>query len=165
MTSIMILMLFFTIMFLFLNHPLSFGMILLIQTLLITIESGMMNLNFWYSYILFLVMVGGMLILFMYMTSVASNEKFKFSIKMMPFLTTMMMLLLINTMLDPMISEKKKINYELINNYYMNKMSLSKYMNFPNSMLMILIICYLLLSLIMVVKITKIQYGPLRQKF
>nr|YP_010277860.1 NADH dehydrogenase subunit 6 [Turanoclytus namaganensis]UHY95175.1 NADH dehydrogenase subunit 6 [Turanoclytus namaganensis] len=152
-------------MFIFLNHPLTFGLILLIQTTLVAILSGMMNLNFWYSYILFLVMVGGMLILFMYMTSVASNEKFKFSFKMIfpyMFFFPMMMTALF---MDPMIIKMKNLNYEITLNSFKNSMSLSKYMNFPNSLLMILIISYLLLSLIMVVKITKIQYGPLRQKF
>nr|QWB85765.1 NADH dehydrogenase subunit 6 [Clytobius davidis] len=165
MLSIIIISMSLSIIFLFLNHPLTFGLILLLQTILMAVLSGMMNLNFWYSYILFLVMVGGMLILFMYMTSVASNEKFKLSLKMTPMLLITFTTLVFSLFLDPMIIEFKKLNYELMSQNFNNSMSLSKYMNFPNSMLMIVIILYLLLTLIMVVKITKIRYGPLRQKF
>nr|ASL05703.1 NADH dehydrogenase subunit 6 [Xylotrechus magnicollis] len=165
MNSIIMISAFLPFMFLFINHPLTFGLILLIQTTLVAMMSGTMNLNFWYSYILFLVMVGGMLILFMYMTSVASNETFKFSNKMVPPFLIMLFTSIFIMVIDPLIIQTKKSNYELTNMFLKNSMSLSKYMNFPNSTLMIIIISYLLLSLIMVVKITKIQYGPLRQKF
>ncbi len=46
-----------------------------------------------------------------------------------------------------------------------NKLSLIKYFNFPNNLIIIIIIIYLFITLIAVVKITKFLYGPLRQKF
>nr|ARH55036.1 NADH dehydrogenase subunit 6 [Haliplus sibiricus] len=162
-----------TIMFLFLNHPMSMGMILMIQTLIISLMSGMLSFSFWFSYILFLVMIGGMLILFIYMTSMASNEMFKFSIN-----TFIMMFIILNVFMmlflfiDPMyltLMLKNNNLIEYINNLMMlnneNMISLNKIYNMPNNLMTILLINYLLLALIAVVKITNINFGPLRQKF
>nr|YP_010010052.1 NADH dehydrogenase subunit 6 [Anoplistes halodendri]QNS38609.1 NADH dehydrogenase subunit 6 [Anoplistes halodendri] len=153
------------LLFMFMNHPLSFGLILLIETLLIALITGMMNFNFWFSYILFLVMVGGMLVLFIYMTSVASNEKFKFSSKL--FIMTMLFLFSMAvyiSMTDSLMISEDLFSSELKQWTEENK-SMNKYMNFPMSNLLFLIISYLLIALIMVVKITDSKYGPLRQKF
>nr|AXS65538.1 NADH dehydrogenase subunit 6 [Chrysomeloidea sp. 7 KM-2017] len=152
-------------LFMLLNHPLSFGLILLIQTFFISILTGMMNLNFWFSYILFLVMVGGMLILFIYMTSVASNEKFKFSFKMLVFTIIMLFVsVVISFLIDQFLSTENLMQSDL--GQWMNKnSSMNKYMNNPPANLMYFVIIYLLITLIMVVKITDIKQGPLRQKF
>lgn len=101
----------------------------------------------------------------MYITRVASNEKFKFSLKIiLPFIISSP-LLIATLFIDQIITETKKLNYEITLNLFKNSASLRKYINLPNRFLIILIISYLLLSLIIVVKITNIQYGPLRQKF
>nr|YP_010166735.1 NADH dehydrogenase subunit 6 [Oreodytes scitulus]QRV62839.1 NADH dehydrogenase subunit 6 [Oreodytes scitulus] len=162
-----------TIIFLSLNHPLSMGMMLMIQTILISFMTGFYSYTFWFSYILFLIMVGGMLILFMYMTSLASNEKFKFSNKL--FLIIMM--LMISSMLIMMMLNFNLINFmmktsnnnEIINSLMLmkneNLNSLNMMYNKPNIMITILLINYLLLTLVAVVKITKFNQGPLRQQF
>nr|YP_010728564.1 NADH dehydrogenase subunit 6 [Helota yehi]WEA76650.1 NADH dehydrogenase subunit 6 [Helota yehi] len=153
-----------SMIFMFLNHPLSFGLILLIQSILISLSTGLMYYNFWFSYILFLIMVGGMLILFIYMTSIASNEKFKFSMKMFFFTCmSLSMIFVINLFFDQYFAYYMSImtqNFMFINNY-----SMSKFINFPNNLILFTIINYLLLTLIAVVKISKIEYGPLRQMF
>nr|ALO76309.1 NADH deshydrogenase subunit 6 [Rhagium mordax] len=155
-----------SIMFLFLNHPLSFGLILLIQTISISMMTGIMNLNFWFSYILFLIMIGGMLILFIYMTSIASNEKFKFSYKISMLMMMFILIMLMSLLTDTYSLEMNLNSYDLINqNYIMNNnFSLSKFLNWPSNMIIYMMIIYLLMTLIMVVKITKIKSGPLRQK-
>nr|QWB85854.1 NADH dehydrogenase subunit 6 [Clytomelegena kabakovi] len=151
--------------FLFLSHPLSFGLILLMQTISISLITGKMNTNFWFSYILFLIMVGGMLILFMYMTSIASNEKFKLS----QHLTIYIML---SILLLPMTEIYKKVQLplnlkftEIVQLPMLEKINLMKFFNTPHITTYTLMIIYLLITLIMVVKITDIKYGPLRQKF
>nr|ARH53971.1 NADH dehydrogenase subunit 6 [Orsodacne cerasi] len=167
MTLFLSIMLMLSFMFMFLNHPLSFGMILLLQTMLISLISGLMNYNYWFSYILFLIMVGGMLILFIYMTSIASNEKFKFSIKLSFLYMAMIIFMMMMFMIDLYFTNFPMMTYDTImqNSMLSNKFSMNKYMNFPSNMIMYMIIIYLFISLIMVVKITNIQYGPLRQKF
>nr|YP_010728551.1 NADH dehydrogenase subunit 6 [Helota thoracica]WEA76637.1 NADH dehydrogenase subunit 6 [Helota thoracica] len=153
-----------SLVFLFLNHPLSFGLVLLIESILISLSTGLMYYNFWFSYILFLIMVGGMLILFIYMTSIASNEKFKFSMKILLFImVSLMIILMINLMLDQLFSYYMKMMNQ--NSFFINNFSMSKFINFPNNMILFTIINYLLLTLVAVVKISKIEYGPLRQMF
>nr|YP_006576014.1 NADH dehydrogenase subunit 6 [Cucujus clavipes]ACZ58539.1 NADH dehydrogenase subunit 6 [Cucujus clavipes] len=153
-----------TFMFLFMNHPLSFGIILLLQTILISLISGYISSNFWYSYILFLIMVGGMLVLFIYMTSIASNEKFKFSSKLF-MLMAFYPLTLIFISMDSFFINSNNSN-ELLNLENLNfSFSMNKYMNWPTNMLYLMMIIYLFVTLIAVVKITNINYGPLRQKF
>nr|AXS66425.1 NADH dehydrogenase subunit 6 [Coleoptera sp. 23 KM-2017] len=153
--------------FMFLNHPLSFGLVLLLQTLTISLITGMMNYNFWFSYILFLVMVGGMLILFIYMTSVASDEKFQLSLKTMIIISIFMMFLFCIMFTDFFFINSSLKTYEIMSQTTLskNELSLSKFLNWPSSSMMIMMIVYLLITLIMVVKITDFQYGPLRQKY
>nr|YP_009443422.1 NADH dehydrogenase subunit 6 [Pteroptyx maipo]ATR80206.1 NADH dehydrogenase subunit 6 [Pteroptyx maipo] len=162
LTSIMLTM---TIMFMFISHPLSMGMILLIQTLLISMWTGFMSMNFWYSYILFIVMVGGMLILFIYMTSVASNEKFSFS-KINMFIIMLMSSIIIMSMLtDQIYNMMSSMNSDLMmyKNMISFKMSLNKFIMYPMMMMSLTLIIYLLITLIAVSKITNIQSGPLRK--
>nr|YP_009971757.1 NADH dehydrogenase subunit 6 [Cucujus mniszechi]QNG56467.1 NADH dehydrogenase subunit 6 [Cucujus mniszechi] len=163
MNLMLIMSMILTFTFLFLNHPLSFGLVLLMQTILVALISGTITLNFWYSYILFLIMVGGMLVLFIYMTSIASNEKFKFSPKLfllIKFLTPITLLIMfINNFLTTIYLNN--INFNNLNFSF----SMNKYMNWPTNMMYFIIVIYLFITLIAVVKITNINYGPLRQKF
>nr|QIA46730.1 NADH dehydrogenase subunit 6 [Dermestes maculatus] len=162
---IMILMTFLSFMLIITKHPMSMGGVLLFQTILITINSGFFFHSFWYSYIIFLVMIGGMLILFIYMTSVASNEKFKFSLKsilLMPI--SMLMIFSLKEMFTYSFFWNKS---EMLNFFNQNNqiLSMSKFFNEPFMMIMMMMMIYLLITLIAVVKITNINYGALRQKF
>nr|YP_009731717.1 NADH dehydrogenase subunit 6 [Carpophilus dimidiatus]QHR79665.1 NADH dehydrogenase subunit 6 [Carpophilus dimidiatus] len=168
MNFLISLMLLMSIIFLFLNHPLSLGFILLIQTILTSLITGMMNYNFWFSYILFLVMIGGMLILFIYMTSIASNKKFKFSTKL--FISSLIILIsltMISLIMDKYMLYNFYLNYDILmyNDYYNNNLSLNKFINKPNFMVLMMIFIYLLITLIAVAKIAPIKKGSLRQKF
>nr|YP_010164569.1 NADH dehydrogenase subunit 6 [Monolepta hieroglyphica]QRM91332.1 NADH dehydrogenase subunit 6 [Monolepta hieroglyphica] len=160
------LMMMLSLLFLFMNHPLTCGFILLIQTILTALISGLMNINFWYSYILFLIMVGGMLILFIYMTSIVSNEKFKINPKL-SFLMTLLMLYMIILLMDKFYLNMNNQIFDMNsqNLMYFHNLSMIKYFNKPNYLMMLIIIIYLFITLIAVVKITNINYGSLRQKF
>uniref|UniRef100_UPI0030E2866B NADH dehydrogenase subunit 6 n=1 Tax=Monochamus guttulatus TaxID=2079363 RepID=UPI0030E2866B len=151
---------------LFLSHPLSLGLILLSQTIIIALMTGLSNYNYWFSYIIFLIMIGGMLILFIYMTSVASNEKFKFSYKLMILLSLMFFFMMIFMLLDFYYFNLNLFN-SLINqsSLYNYKLSMNKFLSWPMNLMFFFLIIYLLLTLIMVVKITNIKSGPLRQNF
>nr|YP_010471349.1 NADH dehydrogenase subunit 6 [Illeis koebelei]UVF63307.1 NADH dehydrogenase subunit 6 [Illeis koebelei] len=153
-------------MMMFLKHPLSLGLIILIHTILTCLVMGWMSINYWFSYILILIMIGGLLVLFIYMTSIASNEKFKFNKILMIIMMSMMILMFFLNSKMSMFSEIFYLNNELMNNMLENKnfkFNMTKFLNFPNSNLFIIIIFYLLIAMIAVVKITKLNYGPLRQ--
>nr|ALO71126.1 NADH deshydrogenase subunit 6 [Staphylinidae sp. 1 EF-2015] len=152
--------------FFLLNHPMSVGLTLLIQVILVSLITNLLMTNFWFSYILFLIMIGGMLVLFIYMTSIASNEKFLYS----NMLTMCMILLLLFMMgvlfmCENILTDKILINIESMNFDFMFTLNLSKFLNFPLNFLLLMIIIYLFITLIAVVKITNIKFGPLRQKF
>nr|ATL23295.1 NADH dehydrogenase subunit 6 [Sympiezomias velatus] len=151
--------------FTFLKHPLSLGFIVLLQTIITSLYTGLMNFNYWFSYILFLIMIGGMLILFIYMTSVASNEKFKFSLKLMFLYTLMILIMSILMFSDNYFSFIEMMNFDLLNQSFLNNnnLSLNKFLNYPNMMIMFLLISYLLATLIAIVKITQNKKGPLRK--
>nr|YP_009115658.1 NADH dehydrogenase subunit 6 [Ravinia pernix]AJC00137.1 NADH dehydrogenase subunit 6 [Ravinia pernix] len=161
----------FNFIFLNMKHPLAMGLTLLIQTTLICLTSGLMTKTFWFSYILFLVFLGGMLVLFIYVTSLASNEMFSFSIKLMIMTMTIFMLSIIilffidkNIILQYANMEIKSI-FNLDSYIMENSLSLNKLYNYPTNLLTIMLMNYLLITLIAVVKITKLFKGPLRPMF
>nr|YP_009185967.1 NADH dehydrogenase subunit 6 [Sciodrepoides watsoni]ALO70915.1 NADH deshydrogenase subunit 6 [Sciodrepoides watsoni] len=154
----------FSLIILFMKHPMSIGACLLSQTIIFSLISGYISMNFWFSYILFLMMISGMLILFLYMTSIASNKKFKISMKMSFLLiSTLLMMIALMTM-NLNLSMINNMNFIHMNYLNMNFM-LTKFFNFPLMIILTMIIIYLLITLIATVKITNINYGPLRQKF
>nr|QXG19495.1 NADH dehydrogenase subunit 6 [Drosophila planitibia] len=161
----------FTISIIFINmiHPLAMGLTLLIQTVLICLISGLMTKTFWFSYILFLIFLGGMLVLFIYVTSLASNEMFNLSMKLsLISLSVIFLLVLISFIIDKNSTTFFLMNNEMesIQNLYSyiseNSLSLNKLYNFPTNFMTILLMNYLLITLIVVVKITKMFKGPLR---
>nr|AFQ62374.1 NADH dehydrogenase subunit 6 [Silvanus unidentatus] len=138
------------------SHPVSAGILILMQTLLIAINTNVKYSNSWYSYILFMIMIGGLMVLFMYMTSVASNEKFKFSFKI-----TLIFMLLLMINIAPTWQKITPINQSDQN----FSLSITKYLSWPYSMMFIIVIIYLLITLVASIKIMEIKSGPLRQKF
>nr|APT41521.1 NADH dehydrogenase subunit 6 [Lutzomyia trinidadensis] len=163
---------FTTIIFMYMSHPLAMGLMLLIQTLLISLIIGTMMKTFWFSYILFLTFMGGMLILFIYVTSLASNEMFSFSSKILLSLSMFLISILISMLIiDKSILSNYFNNIEMqeFTNMKMlikeNFLNLNKFYNFPTNLIMLMMVIYLLLTLIVIVKITNFNYGPLRMNF
>nr|QJX65656.1 NADH dehydrogenase subunit 6 [Amorophaga japonica] len=167
---IMYFMLFMSILMFFMNHPIPMGLMILMQTLLLCMISGLSIYSYWFSYILFLIMLGGLMVLFIYVSTIASNETFKMN-KMMYFYIIMINLLLIsffliftNKMNWMNISNMEMMNFNykflMLNNE--NKINLSKLYNKKTFMMMLMMIMYLLITLIAVVKIINIFHGPLR---
>nr|UHM24938.1 NADH dehydrogenase subunit 6 [Layahima wuzhishana] len=156
--------------FIQIKHPLAMGLTLLIQTIIISLACGMFTHSYWFAYILFLVMLGGMLVLFIYMTSLASNELFSFSMKnffvsFIMFMVFFIIFMLIDsTMLMTNNLEMIKMTPEM-NMFTENELNLIKLYNNPTMNITIMMINYLLLTLIVVVKIVNINYGPLRQTY
>nr|UFZ12758.1 NADH dehydrogenase subunit 6 [Sialis jiyuni] len=152
------------------NHPLAMGFCLLIQTILISLITGMIIQTFWFSYILFLIMLGGMLVLFIYMTTLASNEMFSFNNNLMIYIL-MILIIMMMTMIDKNMWNINNSYIDMLNtnnNYFImnmeNSMELMKLYNKPTMNMTLILINYLLLTLIIIVKITNIFSGPLRQK-
>nr|YP_010736842.1 NADH dehydrogenase subunit 6 [Macropsis hainanensis]WEP24716.1 NADH dehydrogenase subunit 6 [Macropsis hainanensis] len=139
--------------------PMSMGTVLLIQTIFSTIVMNKMMLNSWFPMITFIMMIGGMMILFMYMSSIASNEKFKMNLN----LTLMTIILMIWTeelMLQNQINETEMI----MNMKTQESISMMKLYNNKSMFLTVFMVLILLLTMISVSKIVLFHKGPLRMK-
>nr|YP_009692427.1 NADH dehydrogenase subunit 6 [Mesonemoura metafiligera]QEH58823.1 NADH dehydrogenase subunit 6 [Mesonemoura metafiligera] len=159
-----------TLVFTQMTHPLAMGLMLLVQTVFISILTGTMAQSFWFSYVLFLVFLGGLLVLFIYVTSLASNEMFSLSMSTLaPIFIVSASLFLILIILDSSLINLSINNFEgaqiLNSSLYQEEAlnSLTKLYNGPTSLITLTLVLYLFLALIAVVKITKINQGPLRQ--
>nr|WES82254.1 NADH dehydrogenase subunit 6 [Archotermopsis wroughtoni] len=146
-----------SIMFTQMKHPMAMGMLLMMQTVMTCTISGMMNQMFWFSYILFLIFLGGMLVLFIYMTSLASNEMISVSTKMLVTTVVLTMMMMVKTK-----NQDKVDMHETDMNEKMTMM-LEKFYNQPTGTMTLLMASYLLLTLIVIAKITSISSGPLRK--
>nr|YP_010926816.1 NADH dehydrogenase subunit 6 [Procletes levicarina]WKF54323.1 NADH dehydrogenase subunit 6 [Procletes levicarina] len=147
-------------------HPLAMGLTLLTQTILICLSSGLLSKHMWFSYILFLIFLGAMLVLFIYVASLASNESFSLSIPTMSLILLSMTTLPLFMVMDPFLPSLKQTiessflsSIQLMNSVQYN---LSMIYNPCSMNLTLFIILYLLLTLIVVVKITSTFFGPLR---
>nr|UKE80161.1 NADH dehydrogenase subunit 6 [Meloe cavensis] len=147
--------------FISLTHPLSLGLGLLAQTMAISLMTGKFCFTFWFSYILFLIMVGGMLILFIYMTSIASNEKFTFSLKSALPVSALILCFIIPS--SSLYTTDSSIKNDMTS-YGMNNLGVSmvKYTYLPSNLILTFTFIYLLITLIAIVKIIDKKSGPLR---
>nr|YP_009002536.1 NADH dehydrogenase subunit 6 [Cherax quinquecarinatus]CDL72613.1 NADH dehydrogenase subunit 6 [Cherax quinquecarinatus] len=149
-----------------LTHPLSMGLTLLVQTVLICILSGLFNPSFWFSYVLFLIFLGGMLILFIYVSSLASNETFKIHWKSAMLMIPLLGVSLLLVFMDPMLYPSKFFNLPFLmapeNKLDLSSLPSGPIYSLPSALLTIFMISYLLLTLIVVVKIINITSSPLR---
>nr|YP_054528.1 NADH dehydrogenase subunit 6 [Triops longicaudatus]AAT69277.1 NADH dehydrogenase subunit 6 [Triops longicaudatus]AJD07297.1 NADH dehydrogenase subunit 6 [Triops longicaudatus]AJD07310.1 NADH dehydrogenase subunit 6 [Triops newberryi] len=150
-----------SILFMFMKHPLSMGLSLMIQSLLICLLSGAFFFNYWFSYTLFLIFLGGLLVLFIYISSLASNEMFQFSTKLISFLGLMFFLIFIISNLLNEESWNSLNSFSWTSNSYYKNFLINIYSNI-NFQLMLFMVIYLLVCLLVVVNITKFDKSPLR---
>lgn len=137
------------------------GILIIIQTITLIIIIGKLHYSFWFSYIIFLVFIGGLFILFIYIISLIYNNKFYFIKKLNYFIFRLLILIIIKFNLTYI------FNYEtnLINNRFLikeNYLNSLKFYNLPNNYINLILILYLLLLIIIVVKITNFLSGPIR---
>ncbi|XP_065080497.1 NADH-ubiquinone oxidoreductase chain 6-like [Ochlerotatus camptorhynchus] len=167
---IFIILTFFITRFIFIQikHPLAIGLILLIQTFLTSSLTGLYVKTFRFSYVLFLIFIGGILILFIYVTSLSSNEIFSISFKLSFIVIIIIIIFIIFSFLIDKSVIENFINNNEINLFFNNSLipenliELNKIYNFPTNLITLILINYLFLTLLVAVKITKKNYGPLR---
>nr|UFK32223.1 NADH dehydrogenase subunit 6 [Aguriahana sp. 1 BY-2021a] len=155
-TLMMKIMMIFSTSVLIMSNPMSMGLILMLQTIFMIMFLNKILNSSWFAMITFMMMIGGLLIMFMYMSSIASNEKFKMKINMM-----MIIIILIIITDEMMLENQINENMELMktNNF---DLSLTKIYNKKSMMMTIVLVLYLLLTMISVTKMVKHHKGPLR---
>nr|YP_010610899.1 NADH dehydrogenase subunit 6 [Podulmorinus opacus]WAP91720.1 NADH dehydrogenase subunit 6 [Podulmorinus opacus] len=157
--NIMKLMIMMISMLPIMKTPMSMGMILMLQTMMMTLLMNKMMVTSWLTMITFLMMIGGLLILFIYMSSLASNEKFKINMKVL-IIMMVMMIISEEFMQDMQINETQ----DIINIMTTEQLSLNKLYNKKSLMITLIMVLYLLLTMIAVTKLVKHYEGPLRSK-
>nr|YP_009433267.1 NADH dehydrogenase subunit 6 [Phymata americana]AGO27997.1 NADH dehydrogenase subunit 6 [Phymata americana] len=165
MMTMMISSMIMSLIFTTLKHPLSMGLMLIMQTIMVAIMTGLSLNMFWFSYVLLMMMLSGALVLFIYMASVASNEKFKTPwttiLITMPIWATASMYY---TLMDQMESSKiwsTKMISSSSSEIYPNLLSL---FNNLNLIITIFLAMYLFLTMIVVTFVVNVTEGPLRSK-
>nr|YP_010554617.1 NADH dehydrogenase subunit 6 [Diplectrona albofasciata]UYO79237.1 NADH dehydrogenase subunit 6 [Diplectrona albofasciata] len=147
-------------------NPLSMGFMVIIQCLLTCLVLNSTVKVYWISYIFYLIMLGGLLILFMYMCSASSNEIIKPNLTI--FLLTLMFIILMLLTAKMILSnwsimkETVQFNSLIENSNTDNSTIISKIYNNTSMMVSWMLISYLLISLIVVATLTNFNKSPLR---
>nr|YP_009480389.1 NADH dehydrogenase subunit 6 [Nassarius fraterculus]YP_010360275.1 NADH dehydrogenase subunit 6 [Nassarius gregarius]ANH54165.1 NADH dehydrogenase subunit 6 [Nassarius fraterculus]UNQ32891.1 NADH dehydrogenase subunit 6 [Nassarius gregarius] len=140
-------------------QPLSLGLIIMISTLLMCFISAM-TLSSWYGYILFLIYVGGLLVMFAYVAALSPNVLFGKGTPMIFFLIVLLPISIILYFLP-------LIDLSTISYFNLNELKLLKVYGIEMvapEMISVLIglAIILLVNLIVVVKICYYQHASLR---
>nr|YP_010987392.1 NADH dehydrogenase subunit 6 [Anagyrus galinae]WON65607.1 NADH dehydrogenase subunit 6 [Anagyrus galinae] len=155
-------------------HPMIMGIILLFYSIFSSINISIFLNNSWFSYIMFLVMIGGLMILFLYFTSFIDNMISSIKMNMiklmnLKFLFLMIMMTYIIMMKNKFLILNNKFN-EILNLLELMKFNiLNQSNNIPmsymlNKNIIILIsIIYILIILTLIVKILMINKFTLRK--
>nr|QHN59869.1 NADH dehydrogenase subunit 6 [Branchinella kugenumaensis] len=144
-----LLILMLTSLMLFLNHPLSFALSLFIQTFLICLIIS--QVSYWIPLVLFLIFLGGILVMFIYVASLSSNEKFSFDI------TSFLTVILSSAIFCFMLTDEEMITHQ---NFFIDEMT--SVINNMSSLLYVFLTIYLFLALILIVEFLNTNKKPLR---
>lgn len=156
--TIIIMIFIINLIFLFIFHPLAIIFVLILQTILISIMIYSITQFPWFSYTLILVFLGGILILFTYISNIASNEIFKPNLKILfPLIIAPAITIFITRPKQNLSSERKTLSSEQFSN-----LTIFKPFSLSIIPITLLIASYIILTLLTVVKISKINQGPLR---
>nr|UYP50928.1 NADH dehydrogenase subunit 6 [Sabella spallanzanii] len=150
--TLLILFVILTISLMFLSNPLSMGIALLIMALLATMLLSYQTSSL-LAMMLFLIYVGGVMMMFAYFLSCCPNTKNPYSGFNMKF--TPLLIIITTPLLIPM------------NTYTMNFSShldqkILLPMESPQSLSILLLMMLLLLTMLIVVKIATLRAGPMR---
>nr|YP_010583114.1 NADH dehydrogenase subunit 6 [Opamata lipcowa]UGN61560.1 NADH dehydrogenase subunit 6 [Opamata lipcowa] len=138
------------------KNPMSMGVTLMMQTMLVIMMMNKTMSTSWFAMITFMMMIGGLLIMFMYMSSIASNEKFKLKMNLT-------VILILTMIIHEEMLWKNQIdeNQGMLNSAAWD-LSLMKIYNKKSMSITIMLVLYLLLTMISVTKMVTHHKGPLR---
>nr|YP_002242163.1 NADH dehydrogenase subunit 6 [Damon diadema]ACI02277.1 NADH dehydrogenase subunit 6 [Damon diadema] len=138
------------IFFILFHHPIS----MILTLTLITLSTALIMTSFsalsWFSYILTLVMIGAMLVVFIYLASMAPNETFTPP----PLMKTLMLIVipLMIMLMVPALPTTHKLDPTTTKQIFMSTSTS------PN----ISLAAFLFITMVVVVKITSLTRGPLK---
>lgn len=146
-------------------HPIYLLILIIIYTRIICLLISTWSYNFIYSIILFLIIIRGILIIFLYFSSLISNDQTKFLINpllMLRLFLNVIILLYINKYFNyPIYNFNEILTSSQINNNIFN--NIIYIFSYPYSNITIICILYLLLTLFTIIKICSIKTSTLRK--
>nr|WMM47480.1 NADH dehydrogenase subunit 6 [Sthenoteuthis oualaniensis] len=142
-------------------QPLSLGFMLMVITLCVSGLMGMISFS-WYGYLLFLVYIGGLLVMFMYVISLIPNLIFLSSKVFMYFFMILCGFLMMNFFVTKELVSVDMKDISLFDYSFTSLAGGSTIMMYDNFLCYLLLGVILLFVLISVVKICYYCEGPLR---
>nr|QQQ88669.1 NADH dehydrogenase subunit 6 [Hyalella cajasi] len=150
-----------TSVFLFsqMSSPLGMGVIVIIFSFFISLSMSLICATSWFSLLLFMLFLSGMMIIFMYVCSLASNEAYYYSFGAAYVVLGLLMLSLIGPEISGAATVSGLLLVEAKSSFLMYKIY-----SFSIYLFAVVLIVYLLITLIAVVKISAVSEGPVRTK-
>nr|YP_010535894.1 NADH dehydrogenase subunit 6 [Nodopelta heminoda]UYB79132.1 NADH dehydrogenase subunit 6 [Nodopelta heminoda] len=144
-------------------HPLSLGLCILLCTLSVCLLIGILSFA-WFGFILFLIFVGGLLVMFAYVSALSPNVYFNGMSLFFWFFVLWMLSIIIFFSIS--FIEMASIEDSLMSMFWLFESKLEEGLVFPSRVsIMVGLGIILLLNLLVIVKICYYQQGPLRQHF
>lgn len=145
-------------------HPITIISLILIYSSIICIIINIWSFNYIYSLIIFLIIIRGILILFLYFARLISNEQHKISFNFLTFLRSILTLLIIfnyNLLFTPFYKSQDTNHQINLKNYLLQ--NLFKLYDYPYNYITIICILFLLISLFLIIKIRTPKSASLRK--
>ena len=136
----------------FLSHPIRLRISLILIAILARIISLWINSS-WFFYLIVLVFLGGVIILIIYIRTLAANEKFR---RISINYNTIGIILIVRLFILVVLKYKNILQFIRRNNT-----AVGIIYEASNFSLLLFLITYLLLTLVCVVKLVKFESGPL----
>ena len=152
LTTLICLIMSFSLSIILTPSPLLLGVWILITALLISIFLATITYS-WVGFLIFLIYVGGMLVIFAYFTAIQPNQFIQTNNIFISLITTFLLFFVILIPLNPSLLA----NINLLPNF-----SILSLYSTPNIPILIFLGIILFLALVAVVKVSKSLLGPLR---
>nr|YP_009339289.1 NADH dehydrogenase subunit 6 [Eulimnogammarus cyaneus]APL97179.1 NADH dehydrogenase subunit 6 [Eulimnogammarus cyaneus] len=151
-----------SVLFMFSKTPLMLALLIVSQTILVTLSIYIFLLTSWLSFILFMILISAMMVIFVYVSSLASNDFIVLSYSV--FASSLYFLPILMMAAYLLLSEQKN---DTKSQMTLSDMDLGPMVSYklyaPNiSSLTMFLIIYLLVALIVVAKISMSPKGALR---
>nr|YP_009629421.1 NADH dehydrogenase subunit 6 [Sogatella vibix]AVV32052.1 NADH dehydrogenase subunit 6 [Sogatella vibix] len=153
------------LMSIWMNHPISLGSLLMIQSMSTSIFTIILTKNSWYSMILFITFSSGLMIMFMYMSSISSNEKFSWSMKLSMFIVFSLMTILVFNMDKIFIFNHNWMEKKIYFSENEEMKSIYKNLNSNKFFIFTLVTLLILITLISISNLISSFEGPLKMTY
>ena len=145
------------------NHPLIIGFIILILTVILAAGIALFRIRTWLSYILILILLGGLLVIFIYISLLAPNEnQISFGVKKIMLVRGLSILLIIFVRLNLETWVSKRKAFFTLSNDNESLSWLNLFYSGDLGPVTIFLVLYLFLTLITVIFIRKTNSSSLR---